>query len=149
MKRSLKGSAVTKYLCNMSVTGLCGLIKSSGRHDDGRCQMGGETSANLPAAWPGWMKPRGSEQERSSAYKTHWSVSDWVSQMLWNKSCQTSDPPDALSFLNRSLCSTDATILLPLQCEQGKHTAIWTTTASFSAKTGKVAADLKKKILYP
>lgn len=62
MKRSLKGSAVTKYLCNMSVTGLCGLIKSSGRHDDGRCQMGGETSANLPAAWPVRMKPRGSEQ---------------------------------------------------------------------------------------
>lgn len=52
-KRSLKGSAVTKYLCNMPGISFCGLIESSGRHDDSGCQMGAETSANLPAAWPG------------------------------------------------------------------------------------------------
>lgn len=51
-KKSLKGSAVTKYLWNMSGISLCGLIQSSGWHDDSRCQMGGEASANSPAVWP-------------------------------------------------------------------------------------------------
>ncbi|EGV97751.1 hypothetical protein I79_006069 [Cricetulus griseus] len=37
-KGSLKGYAMTKYLCNASRFFLCGLRKSSGWHDDSRCQ---------------------------------------------------------------------------------------------------------------
>lgn len=132
-KRSLEGSAVTKDPWNMSGISLCGL-QSSGWHDDSRWQMGGEASADSPAAWPLPIKLTGlflSEWPRCSETRT-----------------DIPQTPRCIIVLEPVFKWCYDSALALVWALQGKYSAIGTTMVSFSTKTRKEAADLKK-ILYP
>lgn len=135
-KRSLKGSAVTKYLWNMS-----GILV----HVDWYSPLDGMMTADVK--WVARLLLI--HQHLSSAYKTDWSVSVWVTQMLGIKNRYTSDPEmqsHSWATLYVYWCYNSALALV--WALQGKYSVIGTTMVSFSAKTRKEAADLKK-ILYP